>query len=469
MTVTLGVLAYLMLQLCAVAMAWQAVKGARTPQGSVGWVVFLLSLPVLAVPAYLFLGHHRMSGLLVARRDSARVVTAVQDFSAAHRPERAPEMPTGAFEAAAQLPVVRGNSMTLLVDGRATFDAIFAAIDGAEAYVLVQFYILRDDRLGRDLQDRLIAARARGVSVWVDYDAVGSMGLPERYRRRLVEAGVRVMDPRRDRGPTRRFQINYRNHRKTVVVDGRAGFIGGHNVGVEYLGESPRFGRWRDTHAALRGPVVAQQQLIFAEDWHYATGENITGALCWEPGRHADDMTGLIVATGPGDGFDTGAMVFFAAIAQARRRVWIATPYFVPDIDTLAALRHAALRGVEVRILVPEVIDHRLPWLAAFAYFDEVTAAGVEIWRYHAGFMHQKVILVDDTLAAVGTANLDNRSFRLNFEAMALLFDARAAADVEAMLAADFAGAVRLERRLADQRAGIRYGAPAARLLAPLL
>jgi len=469
-TTGVWVFAYLGLQVAAVLMAWRAIRGARTPQGSVGWVVFLLSVPFLAVPAYLFLGHHRVTGLMIARRDSARVVTAVRTFSDTARPDAPPPVPLGPFEAAAQLPAVRGNAMTLLIDGQATFASIFAAIDGAEAYVLVQFYIIRDDRLGRDLADRLIAARARGVEVWLLYDAIGSMGLPSSYRQKLAKAGIRVIDPRRARGPKQRFRINFRNHRKTVVVDGRLGFIGGHNVGVEYLGEDPGFGRWRDTHLRLEGPVVSQLRLIYAEDWHYATGgEKIAERLHWEAGRHPDDMTALVVATGPGDSFDTGSMMFFAAITQAQRRVWIASPYFVPDVDTLAALKHAALRGVEVRLLVPDVIDHRLPWLAAFAYFDEVMQSGVEVWRYTDGFMHQKALLVDGALAAVGTANIDNRSFRLNFEAMVFVADPRAAEDVETMLEADFARAFRLRKQLAEQGMGIRIGAPVARLISPLL
>ena len=180
-------------------------------------------------------------------------------------------------------------------------------------------------------------------------------------------------------------------------------------------------------------------------------------------------MTAMIMPTGPGDEMETGALFFFSAIVAAKRRLWIASPYFVPDTDVLTALKHAALRGVDVRILVPEVIDHTIPWLAAFAYFDEIRAAGVEVWRYDSGFMHQKVVLVDDDLAAIGTTNMDNRSFRLNFEAMAVFFDGRAAAATEAMLEADFARSFRLDKTLFEQPAKVRYGAPIARLFSPVL
>lgn len=450
--------------------ALRAAQTARTPQGAVGWVVFLLTFPVIAVPAYLFLGHHRFKGYRVARRESERVAAGIRSFTMRAAPDPA-NLPMNArpFEKIAGLPVSQGNAMRLLVDGAETFEAIFGAIDAASDYVLVQFYIVRDDRLGRRLRDRLVAAARRGVRVRFITDPVGSYGLPDSYYDSLRAEGIDVLGRREQRGPRFRFQLNYRNHRKTIVVDGRIGFTGGHNVGVEYLGEDPKMGRWRDTHVELRGPVVLQLQLIFAEDWHWAGGEDILDAVSWADDPACDDRNGLIVATGPGDSTETGAMMFFAAIAAARHRIWLASPYFVPDLDILAALKHAALRGVDVRLLVPDRIDHHLPWLAAFAYFDEICEVGVRVFRYRDGFMHQKVFVVDETLAAIGTTNLDNRSFRLNFEAMALFFDAGAAGDTAAMLERDFAASAELHRTLDMQPAGIRYGAPLARLLSPLL
>ena len=458
------------LQIAALYCAWRAVNYARTPQGAVGWVVFLLSAPYIAVLLYLFLGHHRYRGYFVSRSSSEQVIQGVRDFSAAHRPETAPAVDPVPFERIADLSAVRGNALTPLIDGQASFDAIFAAIDGARHYVLVQFFIVHDDELGRAFRDRLVAAAGRGVSVRFMADAVGSKSLPSSYLDALRRAGVKVADPRAGNRPRNRLQMNYRNHRKTVVVDGITGFTGGLNVGDEYMGRDPKFGPWRDTHLEMRGPVVAQLQLIFAEDWHWATGETLLEALDWNAAQPQEaDTTALLVPTGPADRMETGALFFFAAIAAARERIWIASPYCVPDTDILTALKHAALSGRDVRLLVPEVVDHLIPWLAAFAYFDELREAGVQIWRYQPGFMHQKVVLVDDTLAAIGTTNLDNRSFRLNFEAMVLGFDTRFATDVAAFLETDFAKATLLEKPLAAQTRRVRYGAPFARLFAPLL
>jgi cardiolipin synthase len=458
------------LYVTAAIFALRAAQTARTPQGAVGWVVFLISAPVFGVPLYLFLGHHRFRGYRIARKQSESVVEGIKTFADFSKPDpKTMNINPKPFEALAHLPVSRGNGAQLLVDGQATFDAIFEAIDAARSYVLIQFYIVRDDALGQRLQARLIAAAERGVSVRFMTDSVGSYSLPTAYLDKLREAGVEIANPRDRRGPQHRFQLNYRNHRKTVIIDGEIGFIGGHNVGVEYLGRDKHFGHWRDTHIRMTGHIVRQLQLIFTEDWHWAHEEDLIDELVWAGPESDQDMNALLVATGPGDETETGAMMFFAAIAEAKTRLWIASPYFVPDIDVMTALQHAALRGVDVRILVPEVIDHRLPWLAAFAYFDEVRDCGARVFRYTDGFMHQKVFVVDDTLAAVGTTNLDNRSFRLNFEAMALFFDSRAAEAVAEMLKNDFDNSYELERNLPDQRGYIRFGSPLARLFAPIL
>jgi len=458
------------LYVAAVFFAIRAAQTARTPQGAVGWAVFLLSAPMMGVPLYLFLGHHRFKGYRIARKQSERVVEGIRAFADYSKPDPSTlTINPRPFEALAHLPVSRGNGAELLIDGEATFEAIFAAIDKAQKYVLIQFYIVRDDALGLELQEKLMDAAGRGVHVRFMTDAVGSYGLPSTYLQELRQAGVDVADPKDQRGPNFRFQLNYRNHRKTVIIDGEIGFIGGHNVGIEYLGQDPNFGRWRDTHIRMTGHIVRQLQLIFTEDWHWARGEDLIDILDWSGSESEQNMNALLVATGPGDDTETGAMMFFSAIAAASQRVWIASPYFVPDIDVMTALQHAALRGVDVRILVPDVIDHRLPWLAAFAYFDEIRECGVRVFRYTDGFMHQKAFVVDETLAAVGTTNLDNRSFRLNFEAMALFFDKRAADATEDMLRTDFENSYELTRTLSQQPPHIRYGAPLARLFAPIL
>ena len=444
---------------------------ARTPQSAVGWVLFLGLLPYVALPVWLFLGHTRYPGYLSARRTSKESVVRLfnpMKRQAAALSQGQPRSHLEGFERLAGMPITSGNSAALLVDGQETFDAILAAIEQARSYVLVQFYIIRDDGLGRDLKESLIRKSREGCVVRLLYDSIGSYGLPDRYLRDLRAAGVACANFHSMRQPHSRFQVNFRNHRKIVIVDGQSGFVGGLNVGDEYMSRDPSFGRWRDTHLAVRGPIVAQLQLIFAEDWNWATQERLK--LAWEPALQPEDMTALALGAGPADDLETGSLYFCNAINAAHRRIWIASAYFVPDTDLISALALASLRGVEVRVLVPDKRDHLFVWLAGFAYFDELRRAGVEFYRYTDGFMHQKVILVDDELASVGSLNLDNRSCRLNFEVTALIWDVGFASKVEAMLLQDFDGSVQYTTQLDDLDSPLkRYGAPIARLMAPLL
>lgn len=461
----LGVLAVIIVGLCV----WRAISSARTPQGAVAWVIFLLAAPWFGVPAYMIFGHHKLHSYTESRRRSRRLISERLSAEPVSPDSANPDSRLYRFERLVRMPVVAGNDVRLLIDGEETFNAIFAAIDAAETYVLVQFYTIADDDLGNALADRLIAAAERGIKVRVICDGVGSYGLPRSYQQRLVENGVRFLDPGENRGPSSRRHINFRNHRKTVVIDGSIGFTGGHNVSDTYVGADSHFGHWRDTHLALRGPVVSQLQLGYAEDWHWASGDHITDDLMWAPEAEPANVEALTLLMGPSDEIDTGALFYFSAINAAQSRVWIASPYFVPDIDSLSALKAAALRGCDVRIMVPDVADHYLTWLAAFSFFDEIRAVGVKVYRYTKGFLHQKVVLIDDDVAAIGSANFDNRSFRLNFESMILVHSPEFAQDVARMLEDDMQDSYLLEKNLSAQKLYIRIGAPVARLLSPIL
>ena len=458
-----------LLQLTAIYCTWRAITSARTPQSSVGWAVFLLAAPLFAVPLYLVFGHHRYAGYKISRRDSEQVIRGVERQFDTHPPGTAPLIDPTPFERIADLRAVGGNQVDILIDGTATFEAIFSAIREASDYVLVQFFIVHDDEIGRELSEVLQDAARRGVRVKFMVDPVGSRSLPTEYFAALSEAGVEVVGDRQTRRSRSRLHINFRNHRKTVVVDGLVGFTGGHNVGDEYLGRSEEFGPWRDTHVRLRGPAVSQLQLVFAEDWHWVTDELVMADLAWDPPAEEADQTALVVATGPGDRMDTGTLFFFSAIVAAKERVWIASPYLVPDSEILAALKHAAISGKDVRLIVPEAVDHWLVWLSSFAFYDELRQAGVRIYRYEDGFMHQKVVLVDDDFAAIGTSNLDNRSFRLNFEMMLAVFDRGFAGEVADFLEADLAKSRLVDREMSERPMRIRIGSHVARLFAPLL
>lgn len=473
LTSLIVLLAVLAFQLLAAVFAYSAMRHARTPQGAVGWAVFLLTAPYFAVPIFLFLGHSRFSGYVEMRRDMQETVEDLNRAIALNAPARSQHPGTRqkhvqAFETLAGQRVLSGNATKLLINGPTAFDDMFSAIDSARHYVLVQFYTFRDDSVGRDMARHLAARAKEGVRVHVLYDGIGSVGLPGAYIEDLRAAGVTILNVHAERRSRNRFQINFRNHRKIVVVDGQTGFVGGLNIGDEYKGRAAYFGHWRDTQLRLDGPAVAGLQLAFAEDWLWASGAVLD--LIWQPAPQVGGKDVLILATGPADLHETGSLYFCNAINAAQERLWIASPYFVPDVDILNALKLAALSGVDVRLLVPDLRDHWLVWLAAFSYFDEVRRAGVTIYRYKGGFMHSKVVLVDDWLASVGSINLDNRSCRLNFEVTALVMDDDFAAEVATMLEADFARSEIYQTAFRDiPHRLIRLASPFARLFAPIL
>ncbi len=462
-------------EILGVLSAIHAIMSSRTPQGSIAWAVSLVTLPYVSVPAYWVFGRNKFRGYVLARQHELDLIDDVirqandEITGVAALDDRRSAAITGA-EKMARVPLTSGNNVTLLVDGDATFASIFDGIDAAEEYVLVQFYIVRDDELGRQLKSRLIARAQSGVRVLFLYDEIGSFGLPDSYMEGLRAADVEIFPFHSRKGSRNRFQLNFRNHRKTVVVDGRIAWIGGHNVGDEYLGRDPAFGRWRDTHIQVEGPAVIGAQLAFVEDWRWATDE-LPGGLSWTPHiAVAGEAQVLVIASGPADEMETASLMYTQAIHSATRRIWIASPYFVPDDAIVQALQLAGLRGVDVRILIPEKADSTLVTLAAYSFFTEVKAAGVKIYRYQDGFLHGKVMLIDDNVATVGTANFDNRSFRLNFEITTVVFDADFAGNVERMFQNDFSASRLMEQDEYDNKPyWFKLAVRSARLAAPIL
>ncbi|MHC1790920.1 cardiolipin synthase [Solidesulfovibrio sp.] len=454
--------------------ASRALFTARSPQGSMAWVMGMITFPYVAVPLYWIFGRNRFQGYVASRRAGDRIVNGMapelnagRAFPDAHAPEVPELFPV--LERLAELPFTAGNTVELLIDGEATFASIFAAIDTAGSYVLVQFFIIRDDGIGRRLKERLIAKARAGVSVRVLYDEIGSHTLDAGYIDELRRAGVRISPFNTTLGWRNRLQLNFRNHRKIVVVDGKTAFIGGHNVGDEYLGKDPRLGHWRDTHVRIEGPAAALVQLTFLEDWYWATRE--TPILAWDlrpvPGG---DMPVLVLPTGPADDIESCDLFFFQAISAARKRLWIVSPYFVPDREIISALQLAVLRGVDVRVMLPQKADHHMVYLASFSYLTELETLGVKFYRYQDGFLHQKVILVDDVMASVGTANCDNRSFRLNFEVTLAVAHPGFIADVESMLLRDFTQCTRATAEdYTDRSFVFKTGVMVSRLFSPIL
>lgn len=465
----------LLFEILGILSAMHAVMNVRTPQGSIAWAVSLVTIPVVTVPAYWVFGRNKFQGYVLKRRDDEDRLDEMSRRASneMERLEATSEWRSTAIrgtERLARLPFTGGNEVELLIDGEATFDSIFAGIDVAEDYVLVQFYIVHADGIGNQLKQRLIAAAERGVRVYFLYDEIGSLGLPGSYIDELRGADVNILPFHSRKGSGNRFQLNFRNHRKTVVVDGHTAWIGGHNVGDEYLGRDESIGNWRDTHMRLKGPGVLGAQIAFVEDWRWATDDSLDD-LSWDPVTVPDARAqALVIASGPADEVETASLMYTQAINAATRRIWIASPYFVPDDAIVQSLQLAALRGVDVRILIPEVSDNRLVKLAAYSYFDEVSSTGVKFYRYQDGFLHEKTMLIDDTIGAVGTANFDNRSFRLNFEITVVVVEPEFAAEVERMFEADFANSRLMRPDEYDTKPYLfKVAVRLARLAAPVL
>ena len=466
---------YLLVEVLALYSAFRAVMETRTAQGAVGWAVFLISFPVLGLPAYWVFGRNRFVGYKSARQIKDEKVREalstlrerLSEYTYRHTDKYGIDViKTGITT----LPTLRGNDVELLINGEATFASIIEGIGRASKYVLLEFYIIAEGELASRIAELLCKKAKEGVHVYVLYDELGSYSLSSDYIENLRACGIRIAPFNTTKGWYNRFQLNFRNHRKLVVVDGAECWIGGNNIGDEYIGKDRHFPNWRDTHVRIDGPAAIAAQLSFVEDWNWAQDELI-GDLVWEATKSKkNDVPVLILPTGPADRLATAELTFIHFINSAKERIWIATPYFVPDDATLAALQLAALHGVDVRILIPEKPDHLLVYFAAFAYFGEVDDLGVAFYRYQKGFMHQKVVLVDDYVSSVGSANFDNRSFRLNFELTSLVYDKTFCDEVAAMLERDFANSRRMEVGEGENKPlPFRLAAKLARLAAPVL
>ncbi|GAA0781474.1 cardiolipin synthase [Roseibium denhamense] len=458
---------YVTAGLCAV----REVMNSRTSQGSVAWLLSLFFIPYVTVPLYFIFGWRSFS-------DYAKIQSTLGRSERARRADElgltdhteTREWPV--LSRVAGVPFLAGNKVKLLIDGDMTFADIKSAIADAKNSVFFQFFAVHDDQLGKEMADALIERAKAGVDVCFLYDDVGSHSLSNAYIEKLKAAGVQVCGFNENHrflrllGPMR---LNYRNHRKLVVTDYQTAFVGGHNVADQYVGRSERFGHWRDTHVRVQGPAAVACALCFVEDWLWASGKHIDLPLVSDIPMPGDEPV-LVMPTGPADKLEECAIAFVEAAAQAKWRLWITTPYLVLSVDIQTALASAAMRGVDVRILLPEKRDHWTVWLASHAYEDMLVQRGVKVYRYTDGFMHQKVTLMDNDLVSIGTVNFDNRSFQINFELTLWFTHERIIGEVSDMLMKDFASA-RLTWPDAFQSRSYVFQvlAQGARLLSPIL
>lgn len=323
----------------------------------------------------------------------------------------------------APFPITSRNKALVLTNGVATFEAILEQLERAQHHIHLEFYTIRDDGIGKRFLEVLTKKARKGIEVRVLYDGIGSLQLSEDYIRKLHEAGARTSCFSPPRLAIYDRTINFRNHRKIVVVDGKVGFVGGLNIGDEYLGNDRKLGFWRDTHLQLEGDSVYFLQELFINDWKISAKEELEAPVYMQPHRCEYNERVLIVPGRPGNNDQKIMEVLFSAITAAKTRVYVTTPYFIPDPSIAVSLRTAARSGVDVRLIIPDVGDSKIILLATLSYVQDMLDAGVRIYRYQKGFIHAKVLLIDEMLASVGTANMDMRSLYSNYELNALLFE----------------------------------------------
>ncbi|GAA0434989.1 cardiolipin synthase [Lentibacillus halophilus] len=320
----------------------------------------------------------------------------------------------------------QNNEVAIYTDGREKFDALMQDIEHASDHIHIQYYIIHEDNLGKRLVNALTEKARQGVHVRVLYDYMGSRGISAHFYKELKQAGglVDVFFPH--------FHLNYRNHRKLAIIDGAIGYVGGFNVGDEYLGLNQTFGYWRDTHLRTEGEVVHALQTRFILDWNQASKRH---KIAYEERLYpalpeAGTVGAQIVSSGPDTEWQQIKNGYMKMITSAKDYIYMQTPYFIPDDSLLDALKIASLSGVDVRLMVPDKPDHMFVYWATLFHVGELLKSGANVYIYHNGFIHAKTLVVDDTIASVGTANIDHRSFRLNFEVNAFLYDQQTTVDL---------------------------------------
>ena len=447
--------------------AWIVLQ-KREPVATLSWLLSLSLLPYIGYAVYFLLGpqkidRQRLRRRIARNRLDPKTLAGPQD-------DECTELALLGM-ATTGLSPSSAHAVDLLVDGGATYDAILQAVAAARDHVHLEYYIFMPDRTGTRLRDALVERARAGVKVKLLVDAVGSSKLRAGFLQPLLDAGGEVawFHPAKFRGFARPW-VNLRSHRKIVVVDGRIAFTGGINV-TDEEDERLRSDAYRDLHMRLQGRVVRSVQLVFVEDWVYASGqtrEAFADCDLW-PKADEGDIPAQVLVSGPDSSWEAIHRMHVAAIHEARRRVWLATPYFVPGEAARMALTSAALGGLDVRLLVPKDSDSKLVTYAARSYFDELLAAGVKVYEYGPRMLHTKALLCDDNLALIGSANFDNRSFRLNFEVSVLLRGGLMAGRLEQLLQGEFASAEQVQRDRNRSLWRHRLPEALARLLSPLL
>ena len=451
----------------------------RHPTQTLTWLVVLGSFPVVGFFFYLLFGRNYRKEKMYRKKyfldkQAFLTVEGENDPKTEEKLRLMREHQGKLFNLAQKLgnsPISFDTSTKVLTNGNETFNHIIEELKKAKHHIHLEYYIVRHDQIGQEIKSILIEKAMQGVKIRFLYDAVGSWQLSRNYISDLKNAGIETVSFGPVKLPFLNNKFNFRNHRKIIVIDGTIGFVGGMNIGDEYLGRNKEIGFWRDTHLMLKGEAVRTLQLIFLQDWYYMTNHSFLTAEYLSPQFDNKSHGGVqLIAGGPDNEFSVIKSIFFSMITSAEKTVWIASPYFIPDEDIFSAIKVAALSGIDVRLLVPNRPDKRIVFHASRSYFPELLEAGVKVYEYERGFMHSKIVIVDNELASIGTSNMDMRSFHLNFEVNAFLFRTKSTQKLVDEYINDLNFAKQLDLDIFQKRhIGYRLLESTARLLSPLL
>jgi len=406
----------------------------RNPQKTISWILVLVLLPFIGIVIYLFFGQEYRKTKMYSRKglkdlEKLRKLTL----------EQLDKLPVNQFQISDKLYskkrmmnlllsnsnaiLTNNNKIQILRNGAETFPEIFRVMEQAKHHIHLEYYIIENDRIGNYLRELLIRKATEGVEVRLIFDDVGSWELKKKFIRSMSDAGVKVDCFMKVRFPMLTSRVNYRNHRKILVVDGETAFVGGLNFADRYQDGVPGIGPWRDTHLKVIGGGATALQIIFMADWYFVSKEILKGEVYLKPFESGNEKLVQMAASGPDSDWESIGQAYFAAIASATDYVYISTPYLMPTDDIVTALKTSALGGIDIRIIVPGLSDAITPKWGTNSYIEELLEAGVKIYFYKAGFTHSKVIIADGVFSSVGTANLDFRSLETNFEVNAMVYD----------------------------------------------
>lgn len=463
----------LLYTLAAVVIVLVVITENRNPIKTLAWVMILLFLPPIGLILYFFLGQNVARQRLISKRNLKKLLEHVEipqltpnkvDISERNRP-----LVRLAYRIAGA-PLYIGNKIEVFTSGGKKLDALFAELRRATNFIHIQYYIFEPDNLGHEIREILIERAKAGVKVRVLYDDVGSWGLKEPFLAPMRAVGIEAHPFQKVSFPKLANRINYRNHRKVVVIDGVTAFMGGMNIADRYR-DGLEWGCWRDTHMQLWGPAVQALQSSFSVDWSYAGYGLLSDPIYYPPQLPlVDGATMQVVTGGPLGEWGAMMMPIVKAITSAQKSIYIQTPYFVPDENLQKSLQIAALARIDVRIMIPERSDSAMLRLATRSYIRQMLRAGVKVYFYQKGFLHAKTMVIDDDFTSIGSANMDSRSLDINFEISAFVYNSTLAAQQKEVFLADMNHCKQLELKEWKKRPFLsKVKESVVRLFSPLL